>query len=93
MLLEDSDDSNRAVRSSSAHFRVEERFERASYAERYCVLCERLMEQNLYRAASLMLSPASETGRSGYHRSLSPATSVENLFRNLAAHLLAASGG
>lgn len=67
-------------------------FERASYADRYRILCERLMEQGLYQAASLLLTPQM-TGatKKPKWRSMSEATDVRNLFTKLAASLLAAT--
>jgi len=89
MLLEDSYDSTRPVNISSRHFRAFPEFSDASYAERYRILCERLMQQGLYKAAALMLSPQGERGLAGKHKSLSEATSAKNLFAQLAGQLLA----
>ncbi len=91
MLLEDSDSSTRAVKVASPHYHVFPEFKNSSYAERYRILCERLMEQNLYDAAALVLSPRSNRGLSGEHRFLSKATSARNLFAQLAGRLLADS--
>lgn len=85
MLLEECDASMRAVRCDEPHFPVFEEFRDASYARRYQILCERLVERQLYSAASLLLTP---TGQFDY-RSLSAATSVRNLFSEFAGRLLA----
>lgn len=86
MLLEECDASLASVRCDSPHYPVFEEFRGASYARRYQILCERLVERQLYSAAALELSPAG-TNR---HRALSSATSIRNLFADFAGRLLAA---
>ena len=90
MLLEDCDKSTSPVRADSYHYPIFPEFRGASYAERYRILCERLMEQNLYRAASVVMSCRPHGAAQGTSRSLSEATDVRNLFKELAAHLTAA---
>lgn len=90
MLLEESKGSLAEVRCDEPHYPVFPEFRGASYARRYQILCERLMERQLYGAASLVLSPAREGAATGAHRCLSPATSLRNLYGELAAKLLAA---
>ena len=86
MLLEECDASMRAVRCEEPHFPVFDEFRDASYARRYQILCERLVERQLYSAACLLLTP---TGQAS-HRSLSAATGVRGLFSEFAGRLLAA---
>ena len=86
MLLEECDASLASVRCDEPHFPVFDEFKAASYARRYQILCERLVERQLYSAAALELSPR---GRRT-HRALSPATSIRNLFAEFAGRLLAA---
>lgn len=86
MLLEESARSLTEVRCAEPHFPVFQEFNGASYARRYQLLCERLVERRLYSAAALELSPSySETCRP-----LSAATSIRNLFAEFAARVLAA---
>jgi len=89
MLLEDSNKSTKVVKTNSPHYKVFPEFMESSYSDRYRILCERLMKQNLYKAAALMLSPQNEKGLHGDYRSLSEATSVRNLFAQFAGQLLA----
>lgn len=91
MLLQDCDESTRPVRADSPHYHLMAGFEGASYADRYRILCERLMEQQLYQAASLMLTPQITVKGKPTWRSLSEATDVRNLFTKLAATLLAST--
>jgi len=86
VLLEDSTGSQTAVRCAEPHFKVFPEFHDASYARRYRLLCERLVERQLYSAAALELTP-----REGeISRALSPATSIRNLFAEFAGRVLAA---
>lgn len=89
MLLEECEGSLSPVRCEEPHYPVFEEFDDASYARRYQILCERLVERQLYSAAALELT----TADSDRHRALSPATSLRNLFAEFAGRLLAAQGG
>ncbi|MBN8245845.1 MAG: hypothetical protein J0L84_00215 [Verrucomicrobia bacterium] len=90
MLLEECEASLRSIQVDEPHYRVFPEFRTASYARRYQILCERLVERRLYGAASLVLSPAVAGAKSGEHRSLSDATSLRTLFTEFSAKLLAA---
>lgn len=68
-------------------------FQDTSYAERYRLLCEKLVQTRLYDAASLVMSPPGEGASCGEWRALDEATSPLAFFRSLAAHLLAAAEG
>jgi hypothetical protein len=89
MLLEECAASTRNIRCAEPHFPVFEEFRVASYARRYQILCERLVERRLYTAAALELSPRGQRA----HRALSPATSIRNLFAEFAGKLLATLEG
>jgi hypothetical protein len=89
MLLEECPESLRAVRCDEPHYPVFDEFKDASYAKRYQILCERLVERQLYSAAALELTPAG----TDQHRALSQATSIRNLFAEFAGRLLAAREG
>lgn len=86
MLLEDCAASRTPVSVKEPHFKVFKEFRDASYAERYRILCERLVERQLYAAAALVLT----TGGNREHLALSDATSPHNLFREFAGRMLAA---
>lgn len=89
MLLEECEALLRPVRCEEPHYPVFDEFNDADYARRYQILCERLVERQLYSAAALELTPAD----SSLHRALSPATSIRNLFAEFAGRLLAAQAG
>lgn len=86
MLLEDCEDSCAPVKVQEPHYRVFDEFRNATYAERYQILCERLVERQLYAAAALELTPRD----SRQHRALSDATSLKSLFKEFAGRMLAA---
>lgn len=88
MLLEDCEASNLPVKVQQPHYKVFDEFRGASYAQRYQILCERLVERQLYAAAALELTPRD----SREHRALSEATSLRALFREFAGRMLATMG-
>ncbi len=87
MLLEECERSTTEVRCVEPHFPVFPEFKGASYARRYQLLCERLVERRLYSAAALELTPTGQDTCT----SMSPATSIKNLFAEFAGRVLAAS--
>lgn len=89
MLLEDCPAVRAPVRCEEPHYSVFDEFKGASYAQRYQILCERLVERQLYTAAAFELTPAN----SSQHQSLTPATSIRNMFAEFAGKLLAAQDG
>lgn len=58
MLVEDAPGSRSPVTERSPHFPVRPEFQNASYLQRYDQLCRKLMQENLYTAASVITSPA-----------------------------------
>ena len=90
MLLEDCPASTSVVRVEEAHFKIFEEFRDASYAKRYELLIERLVKENLYSAASLVLSDRNEGEIDGKFTSPSENLSPRSLFAYFAGQLLAA---
>lgn len=64
MHLEDAPASRKPINDKAPHFRVFSEFSQASCADRYHIVCKKLMQENLYDAASVLMSPnpAGETG-------------------------------
>lgn len=87
-VLEDTPDSQAAVRIQSPHFQVLAEFPGTSYAERYRILCQKLVRESMYDAASLILTDP-QTGPSGNFRTLSVDTSGERFVSLLAARIAA----
>lgn len=88
MLVEDAPASQKAVQDKSPHFPVFKEFQGASYLKRYDVLCQRLMQEQLYSAAALMASPRG-AHLPGAHSSLSDMTSLKTFVTGLAGHIAA----
>ena len=59
MLVEDAPGSRSKVRDASPHFPVFPEFQGASYVERYDLLCRKLVQEQLYTTASVLISPRS----------------------------------
>lgn len=89
MLLEDCPDSTEPVRCDAPNYPVFPEFQGASYAERYRILSERLMERKLYSATALLLSASQAGLAAGTNRAISEATSVRAMFSAFAGHAMA----
>ena len=89
MLLEDCHESLAPVCVDEPHFPVFPEFRRASYADRYRILCEKLVERRLYDAAAIVLSgrPALACDQAA-HRGLSESTLAKGLFAAFAGRVL-----
>lgn len=88
MLVEDADASRTAVKDRSPHFEIFEAFKGASYLKRYDLLCQRLVQEQLYTSAALLASPRG-TARAGEHAPLSDMTSLRTFVTRLAGHVAA----
>lgn len=88
MLLEDAPRSRSPVRDVSPHFPVFKEFKGASYADRYSILCRKLVQEQLYTAASVIRSPraAVDTGK---YSELSEMTGLKTFVTELAGHVAA----
>lgn len=88
MLLEDAPKSRAPIRDVSPHFPVFPEFERASYADRYNILCRKLVQEQLYTAASVIISPRSAV-ETGEYSELSEMTGLRTFVSELAGHVAA----
>jgi type II restriction enzyme len=88
MLVEDAPGSRSAVRDSSPHFPVFHEFRGASYLERYDILCQRLIKEQLYTTAALMTSPRSAI-ETGAYSDMSALTAFKGFIAALAGHAAA----
>jgi len=88
MLVEDAPESRSPVRDNSPHFPIFEEFKGASYLQRYDILCQRLVQEQLYTTAAVMTSPrgAAETGE---FSDMSSMTSLKTFVTSLAGHIAA----
>ena len=89
--LEDCPASTKPVSSSEPHFPVMADFRsNPSYAERYEIMCRKLVQEQLYDAACLLVSER-EARDGGAYRELSGLTSLKTFVSGLAAHVAAVS--
>jgi hypothetical protein len=88
MLVEDAPKSRATVKDSSPHFPVLEAFKGASYLKRYDLLCQKLVQEQLYTTAALVTSPrrAAETGE---FAEMSAMTGLKTFVAALAGHVAA----
>lgn len=88
MLLEDCEQSSRAVKVVEPHFPVFPEFKRASYRDRYTILIEKLLRDRLYDGACFLLSGSASAVSGDYaepHAELTFAKFVTPLLGHVAA--------
>lgn len=90
MLVEDAPQSRASVKDRSPHFPIFAEFEGASYLKRYDLLCQRLVQEQLYTTAAVIISPRMAAG-SGEHAEMSAMTSMKTFVTTLAGHVAAAA--
>lgn len=88
MLVEDCKGSRSMVKDVSPHFPIFPEFAGASYSDRYNILCRKLVQEQLYTVASLLLSPSSAI-KNGQYAELSEMTSMKTFITTLAGHIAA----
>lgn len=89
MLLEDADESTRTRGTfNEPHFPVFKEFRDTSYADRYALLCKRLVRERLYDGACLLLSPRT-SGTVGDYREPEPELSFRAFATALVSHATA----
>lgn len=87
VILADSPRIHAPVSASSPHFDVLPEFAEAGYAQRFHLLCRKMVEEELYSEAALLLSPPTAGRRQGLSRSLDETTSFRRFAAGLAAHV------
>lgn len=85
MLLEDTERSTRPVRIGEPHFSAFPEFHGTSYADRYQLLCERLVRERLYDAACFIMSNE-KYGKRGEYKQPSEELDFEKFAASLASH-------
>ncbi len=88
MLVEDAPESRSPVRDSSPHFPVFEEFKGASYLQRYDLLCQKLVQEQLYTTAGLITSPRN-AATTGAFSEMSSMTGLKTFVTSLAGHIAA----
>ncbi len=88
MMVEDEPKSRCAVKNAAPHFDVFPEFDGASYLQRYDLLCQRLVKEQLYTSAGLMASKRG-AANDGDFCELSELTSLKTFVTTFAAHIAA----
>lgn len=88
MMVEDAPESRSPVRDNSPHFPVFEEFRGASYLKRYDLLCQRLVQEQLYTTAAVLAAPRNAVG-TGEFSELSRMTGLKTFITALAGHVAA----
>lgn len=88
MMVEDASGSRSPVRESSPHFAVFQEFNGASYLKRYDLLCQRLVQEQLYTTAAVISAERSSVA-SGDFTELSSMTNLRTFVTSLAGHVAA----
>lgn len=88
ILVEDCTASRKPVRDSSVHFPVFKEFVGASYTDRYNIFCQKLVQEQLYTSATVILSPRTAI-TSGAYTELSDMTGLRSFIATLAGHIAA----
>ena len=88
MMVEDEPASRAPVRDTSPHFPVFKEFQGASYLKRYDILCQRLVQEQLYTTAALLASPRTAV-TTGEFNALSEMTNLKTFVTTLAGHIAA----
>jgi type II restriction enzyme len=86
MMVEDAPESRSPVRNSSPHFPVFEEFKGASYLKRYDLLCQRLVQEQLYTTAAVIAAERNAVD-TGDFTNLSDMTSLKVFITALAGHV------
>ena len=88
MMVEDAPESRSPVRDTSPHFPVLKEFKGASYLKRYDLLCQKLVQEQLYTTAALITSTRSAAA-TGEFSEMSSMTGLKTFVTTLAGHVAA----
>ena len=81
VLVEDLDEVNRPVRTAEPYFPVDPIFKGKTYAERWDILCQRLVSESLYTATCCEM-----ISRTASHRHINPQTSFQAFAAAIEGH-------
>ena len=88
LLLEQAGKSTRPVKISKTYFAPDRVFPRTSYAQRYCILCQRMIQKRDYNAATLLTAPR---GNDGTYSEPCDDLRISNWLRQMYGHLIGSS--
>jgi len=87
-LLEDCPASRTPVKDVSPNYHLLPEFRGATFADRYNILCEKMIAEGLYAAASVILSPRTAS-KTGAYSEMSDLTGLKSFVAALAGHIAA----
>ncbi len=87
MLLEDAADSRAPKRERTLGFPIFPEFQGASYAERYSILCKKMVLERLYDGACIILS--ARDSKAGAYSEVSEMTGLGSFVASFAGHIAA----
>jgi type II restriction enzyme len=88
MLVEDAPESRAPVRDALTHFPVFDEFKGVSYLKRYDLLCQKLVQEQLYTTAAVITSPRTAV-QTGEFSSMSAMTGLKTFVASFAGHIAA----
>jgi hypothetical protein len=88
ILVEDAPESRAPVKERSPHFPIFKEFVGASYLRRYDLLCQKLVQEQLYTTAAIIASPRSAV-KTGEISALSSMTDIKTFVTSFAGHIAA----
>lgn len=86
MMVEDEAKSRSPVKNKSPHFPTLDEFQGASYLKRYDILCQKLVKEQLYTAATLV-SASRSAATAGDFSELSKMTGLKTFVTAFAGHI------
>lgn len=86
MIVEDAPESRASVRNDEPHFPVFPEFRGASYLQRYDLLCQKLVREQLYSSATLLATPQ-HAASSGDYCELSYLSGLDTFVTAFAGHI------
>jgi len=90
ILVEDAAKSRSPIKDNSPHFPIFKEFVGASYLDRYNLLCQKLMQEQLYTSASIITSPRTAVN-DGHFSEISKMTGIKTFVTSLAGHMASSS--
>ncbi len=88
MVVEDAPASRCPVKDKSPHFPVFQDFIGASYLQRYDILCQKLVREQLYSSTAVIATPRTAAS-DGEYVELSPMTGLRSFVASFAGHIAA----
>ncbi len=88
MLVEDTRKSRTPIKDRSPHYPIFQEFSGSSYLQRYDLLCQKLVREQLYTTAAVLASPRSAI-TTGEFSEMSPMTGLKTFVTALAGHVAA----